>query len=203
MKIISIHTGSYASNCYCLISEGKALVADPSVSIKNIMNVLREENAVLAGILLTHGHFDHLTSVDALREACGVPAYIHRHDADYLSDPTKNCNFLMGSRKSYKPADVLLEDGGEIALGGEKISVIHTPGHTEGSACYLYGKHLITGDTLFADTVGRCDLYGGNPEQMRRSIEKLAGLDPDIDIYPGHGRSAKLGDALETVKNLL
>jgi len=202
MKIINVYRGSYVSNCYLLVSENTALVADPSVSVKIITNALREENATLAGILLTHGHFDHVASLDALREIYGVPAYIHKNDAVYLSDPLKNCNYLIGSEKTYKPADILLEAGEKIALGSEKIRVIHTPGHTEGSACYLCGEHLITGDTLFADTVGRCDFYGGNFDKMRHSIERLALLDKELKIYPGHGKGARLSDALETVKNL-
>ncbi|MBQ7383410.1 MAG: MBL fold metallo-hydrolase [Clostridia bacterium] len=198
MKIISICPQSFASNCYALISGGKALVVDPSVSADAIISKVIAENAVIEGILLTHGHFDHIISLDTLRKYAGVEAYIHESDAPMLTDGRKNAFYtFFGQDRAYAPAEHLLTNGEEISLGDEKIKVIHTSGHSPGSVCYLCGDIMVTGDTLFADTIGRCDLWGGSDTEILASLELLRKYDRKITIYPGHGPSATLGNALD------
>ena len=198
MKIISICPQSFASNCYALISGGKALIVDPSVSADAIMSAVAAENAVIEGILLTHGHFDHIVSLDTLRKCACIGAAIHKDDTPMLEDGKKNAFYTFFKQdRRYAPAETLLEDGDKITLGNEIITVIHTPGHSPGSVCYLCEDILVTGDTLFSDTIGRCDLWGGSDTEMSASLEKLGNYDKSIMIYPGHGASATLGDALD------
>ncbi len=198
MKIISICPQSFASNCYALISDGKALIVDPSVSADAIMSKVMAENAVIQGILLTHGHFDHIISLDTLRKCACVGAAIHKDDAPMLADGKKNAFYTFFKQdRAYAPAETLIEGDAEITLGSDVITVIHTPGHSPGSVCYLCGNIMVTGDTLFADTIGRCDLWGGSDADMLASLEKLRKYDKKIMIYPGHGPSATLGDALD------
>ena len=204
MKILNICEASWAANCYLLVSSGHALVIDPSASTKAICEALEAENAVLNGILLTHGHFDHILSLDVLREKLDVPAYIHTEDAIMLTDGKKNAFYeLFGKERSYREADKLLSDGDVIMLGNEKLTVFHTPGHTHGSVCFLTEDSVFTGDTLFADTYGRCDLWNGDIQKLRASLKKLAMLKRTLTIYPGHGKSYNLGMALDNTAYLL
>ncbi|MBQ9112101.1 MAG: MBL fold metallo-hydrolase [Clostridia bacterium] len=198
MKIKAVCPYSFGANTYVIFADSHAFVVDPVASVEAIMSVIAEEGAVLDGILLTHGHFDHTIALDTLRRATAVPAYIHSEDAVMLTDGKKNAFYeFYGKESRYAPAEELLEDGQILTLGGEEIRVLHTPGHTGGSVCFLCGDFIVTGDTLFADSIGRCDLWGGSNAQMQASLEFLRTLDPDLTIYPGHGAPSILGHALD------
>ena len=200
MKILNICEGSWASNCYALISDGHAFIIDPSASLKATLEVLEREGAALDGILLTHGHFDQILSLDTLREATGAPAYIHKEDAIMLTDGKKNAFYeLFNRERSYKAAEHLLSHGDVITLGAEKLTVFHTPGHTHGSVCYLGDGVIFSGDTLFLDTYGRCDLWNGDINKMRDSLRNLRNIDPSLTLYAGHGEASTLGAALDNV----
>jgi len=201
VKIHSISPDSFASNCYLVVEGERALVVDPGVSVRAIQAALDAEGARCTGILLTHGHFDHILSLDELRNAYpDATVYLHAADAELLADGDKNAFALfMGQDRTWRPADHVLTDGEIILLGEARIRVRHTPGHTRGSVCYLCGDDLITGDTLFANGYGRCDLYGGDYPSLCRSLRQLTELSPALRIHPGHGPSATLGDALSDI----
>lgn len=204
MKILTVKPESFGANTYLLLSGNEAMAVDPCVSVSALTDAAEKEGATLVGILLTHGHFDHIMSLDTLRDATGVDAHIHNDDAEMLSDGRKNAFYtFFGKDRTYRPAEKLLADGDIIPLGDEKITVIHTPGHTRGSVCYLCDDILVTGDTLFAQSYGRCDLWGGDIEQMRTSLRSLRSLPRDTRIYPGHGEGATLCNALDTVAYLI
>lgn len=202
MDIYNLFPGSFASNCYVLISGDNnrpraAAVIDPSADARDIVSFLSEKGVELQYIILTHGHFDHIIALDDLRDLTGVPAYIHKNDAEMLTDGEKNAyKLFFGSDKRYRPAERLLEHGDIIRLGNESLKVISTPGHSKGSVCLLGEGFVMTGDTLFADNIGRCDLYGGNMMEMYSSLGKLAEFDKNLTIYPGHGDTNTLGAAL-------
>lgn len=199
MKIQNLYPGSWGSNCYLLTVGSHAAVVDPSADAKTIVAVLKEAGATLEAILLTHGHFDHIVSVDTLREQTGAPLLVHREDGEMLTDSRKNAfhTFFRMERK-YRAAERLLEHNEEILLGDEIIRVLSTPGHSKGSVCLLCNnEYLITGDTLFADGYGRYDLYGGDREQLFASLASLRDLPQTLTIYPGHGSPALLGAALD------
>ena len=166
---------------------------------------LKELNVELKGILLTHGHFDHIISIDTIRAKHSVPVYIHKEDDCMLTDGNLNGFYLFFQKDCvHSPADVLFEDGYEIQLDDETITVLHTPGHSKGSCCFIFnddtnGTSLITGDTLFSNSVGRCDLFGGNEKELATSIKKLFTFDKKSPIYPGHNESSTLGEALDNV----
>ena len=200
MEIITVCPESFGANTYLLISGSHAFVVDPSVSVKAIKDAALSKGASVDGILLTHGHFDHIVSIDTLRAELGIGLMIHEADAPMLSDGRKNAFFtFFGKDRTYAPAEILLRDEQTLMLGEEVIEVISTPGHSKGSVCYRCGDIMITGDTLFADNIGRCDLWGGDEKELLRSLDKLSNLDPNIRIYPGHGRTAILRDALDNV----
>ena len=199
MEIYNLFPGSFGSNCYLLISGNQAAVIDPSADAEKILQKSAEHGATLQYILLTHGHFDHICSLDTLREKTGIPAYIHVGDADMPSDSHKNAfSIFFGQERIYRVPEKTLTEGDVLPLGEEQIRVLHTPGHTEGSVCYLCGENiLITGDTLFDRGFGRYDLYGGDPYKLRNSLARLATLDRSLIIYAGHGSPTDLGDAVQ------
>lgn len=200
MEIINLFPGSYNSNCYILVHGGEAVVIDPSASAKAILSRVEQAGAVLKGILLTHGHFDHIVSIDTLRRACSAPLMIHKEDAEMLDDGRKNAfTLFFGQDIRYQPAERLLQGGDKINVGGMDIEVIHLPGHSKGSVCYYIPgeRTMFTGDLLFAEGYGRADLHGGNMFTLRTSLCALREYPKNVTIYPGHGDSSPLGRALD------
>jgi len=202
VKILCLHPKSFAANTYLLISGNEAFVVDPAVSVDSMLKTLERENAELCGILLTHGHFDHTVSVDVLRDRVPIPLMIHNADAPMLTDGKINGFYdFFGRECVRRPADRILCDGETIQLGNESITVMNTPGHSPGSVCYICpdenGGFVVTGDTLFANSIGRCDLWGGNEAKMVGSLKALRSLPSEMPIYPGHGPEYTLGAALE------
>ena len=209
MKILSVCPYSFGSNTYLLISKSDAIVIDPSVSVSAIEKLLCENGATLKGILLTHGHFDHTVSVDTIRNKYQIELMMHSGDAPMMSDGKINGFFdFYGQESTHRPAERLLQDGDEILLGDEVIKVISTPGHSPGSICLLCEStddkpFMVTGDTLFADSVGRWDLWCGDAVTLANSLANLKQYDPDMKIYAGHGADSTLGRALENAKYYL
>ena len=203
MHTLNIHTffpKSFGSNCYILISGGHAAVIDPSIDTHEITTYLKNNQAALDKIILTHGHFDHIESIDSLRETVSVPVYIHKDDNEMLTDGFKNAHALFfGVNRHWNSADILLSDGDEITIGAGKLKVISTPGHSKGSICLLGDGFMITGDTLFANGYGRYDLHGGDADALSNSLSLLRKFNKDLTIYPGHEGTAKLGQALDNV----
>ena len=201
MRIQNLFPGSYGSNCYLVEDSGEALIIDPSAAASAILRRLREDGCTPVGILLTHGHFDHIMSVDTLRQAePDLKVYIHEADAPMLTEADKNgFSFFFRQDRVWRAADTLLSDGDEIKVGNATFTVIHTPGHSPGSVCYLCEAEgiMLTGDTLFADNIGRCDLWGGSYATIRQSLKRLRDYDGGLTILPGHGDSNKLSKALD------
>ena len=200
MDLLCLAPDMLGSNCYVLTDHGHAVVVDPSVDAEMIFDCVRKAGCVLDAVLLTHGHFDHITSIDLLRRQSGVSVYLHEEDTPMLADGNKNAyRTFFGMDRIYRPAEEHLFDGQILTVGQANLRVIHTPGHSPGSCCFLNGREgwMITGDTLFADSYGRCDLWGGSMSEMRRSLQKLRDFDGKLTVYPGHGRSARLSVALD------
>ena len=209
MNVINIYAGSWLSNCYVLIStdsngRSHAAVVDPSSPTDDILEIVRSHGASIDMIIMTHGHFDHIMSLDELRTVSGAPVFIHKDDAEMLTDGKKNAySFFFGGSFEQRKADRLLSDGDILTLGEETLKVLHLPGHSKGSIALLGEDFLITGDTIFSEGFGRYDLYGGNPVILRQSLNSLKSLDPQLKIYAGHGESAKLGQALCAISYFL
>ncbi len=199
MRIITLYPGSWGSNCYVLLSGTHAAVVDPSPRAEQILNILEQNGASLDYILLTHGHFDHIVSLDTLRDMTKVPALIHENDAELPTDSKKNAFYsFFRMNQSYREPDRTLKTDEILTLGEETIRVIHTPGHTAGSVCYLCNNDfLLTGDTLFDVGRGRTDLYGGNEALLLETLRNLRDFPQSLPIYPGHGTQSTLGVALD------
>ena len=185
------------SNCYLLVEEesGEAAIVDPAWYDEVVKNALDGENITLKYVLLTHGHFDHIFGVYGLQTERGAKVVIHSKDAGHLLDPKKSLAEGNFPEKQYPViADILIKDGDVLRLGNEEIKVMSTPGHTEGSVCYILEKDrvIISGDTLFCMTAGRTDFPGGSDEKMIESLKRLIALDGDYRVLPGHNRETTL-----------
>ncbi len=190
------------ANCYILTDDKntEAAIVDPGwfyPSTEKAVKDAESRGAKLKYILLTHGHFDHIMGVADLKERTGARVAIHALDADKLTDPNKSLAAEnMPMPQKCVEADIILNDGDELFLGEEKISVMNTPGHTPGGVCYIIENQraIMSGDTLFCMTVGRTDFDGGDVFELLKSLKKLVALDGDYDVYPGHNRATTLNN---------
>ncbi|MCL5676456.1 MAG: MBL fold metallo-hydrolase [Firmicutes bacterium] len=197
MLFETLAVGPYQANCYIVAAEagGPALVVDPGAQPDRILARVRELGLEVTHILLTHGHLDHIGAVTAMKEATRAAICIHPLDAPMLPDPRLNLSASSPRPVTALPADRLLEDGEEIPIGGLRLQVLHTPGHTPGGVCFLLPDRVLSGDTLFAGSIGRTDFPGGDMDQLLKSIRtKLLPLPDHLLVHPGHGDSTTIGD---------
>lgn len=196
MKIEKIGTNKLAVNSYIIYEENskEAIIVDPAVNYSQINDFISEKQLQPIVILLTHGHIDHIADTLLIKEKYHINIIAHKKENEMLLRPELNLAPTFGYGDLYFSADQLIRDGDLLELGPFKIKVMHTPGHTKGGVCYLIEDQLITGDTLFAGSMGRTDLYGGNDEHMRASLYKLSLMDDNIVIHPGHGGSSTIGN---------
>lgn len=182
MERLTITTGSFEVNCSILSENGRAWIVDPGGEAERIISLLDKKGLEAAGILLTHAHFDHIGAVNALQAAFpDIKLTVHSNDLPVITHPM-NC-----MPPDYPPVAMPKNIIGTTDAPGCKI--IETPGHTPGGVCYYFPaeKLLLAGDTLFAGSVGRTDLPGGNMATLMRSLAKLTSLPDDTLVIPGHG----------------
>ncbi len=203
MKTVRIPADGYGANCWIIIDEdsGEFALIDPSPTGDAFEEFLLKRNLDkknMKYILLTHGHFDHITGADEIRDISGAPLAIHEADADFLTNSDKNAyKYFFREDLIMRPAEIILHDGDVLPLGKSEIKVVSTPGHTEGSICFFVGDNIYTGDTLFDRSIGRTDLIGGNQATLEESLRKLISLDRDYNIYPGHGSVSTLNKQIK------
>lgn len=200
MQIINLYDGSYASNCYIAAEGNEAVIIDPSAKWSRISKYLEENGLSVSAVLLSHGHFDHILSLDEVRDWLHVPAFIHKEELTFPEDSDKNAYaYFFRDKCVWRRPEKTFEEGDVIPLGESGLTVLHTPGHTAGSSCFYCEeeKILFTGDTIFTGgNCGRTDLYSGNMEALLLSFKRLRRMPEDITIYPGHGDPGLLGDAM-------
>lgn len=197
LKIGRMMLGVCQTNCYFIYKEGTqdVIFIDPADRGGYIYETLQQHGFNVVGILLTHGHFDHIWGSKELRELSGAKIYAYEGEKEVCEDVGANVSAQCG-RPYTVVADEYLKDGAEITIAGITCKLIATPGHTKGSCCYYFEEDgiLISGDTLFQESVGRTDLPTGSMSKLVRSIkEKLLCLPDDVKVYPGHGESTTIG----------
>ncbi|MGE5703774.1 MAG: MBL fold metallo-hydrolase [Clostridia bacterium] len=168
---------------------GESIVIDPGMEPDVLLAALSNEKVV--AILLTHAHLDHIGGLNDVRKLTGAPVYIHPLEQDWLTDPNLNGSARWSHITPLivcERAEHELADGQKLEVAGFAIDVLHTPGHSPGSCSFVIGQHCFGGDVLFAQSIGRTDLPGGNYETLMESIQdKLFELDDTTIVYPGHG----------------
>lgn len=195
MKIKKFEVGPLLVNCYVVYDEmtRNGLVIDPGDEPDLITDFLNEEGLNIRHIICTHGHFDHIGAVKELKEHTGAKIILHESDLNiYRNSPHIAMQFFGIQIEPQPEPEILIKNENNLNAFEKEIKIIHTPGHSPGSISIYINGYLFTGDTLFAGSVGRTDLYGGSMEQLLNSLRKIASLPSDTVIFPGHGPKTKL-----------
>lgn len=192
MDIKTYVLGPVCTNTYLLKQGNDALLIDPASKAEKLIDILGDLN--LIGILLTHGHFDHIKAVDGLYEKYKCPVYLHEDDEYLARDKYSGESFGL---VSYITCKVEKLNEGKMNIGPFSFETIFTPGHTMGSVIYIFEDCIFTGDTLFKGSVGRTDLEGGDIRRLKDSLRVFKQFKKDYIIYPGHDESTTLLDELD------
>ncbi|WP_321823276.1 MBL fold metallo-hydrolase [Pyramidobacter piscolens] len=197
MNYKRIPLGPLWTNSYVIDDgRGTAFCIDAGGDPADVLGYLRNERLKLAAIVLTHCHMDHILGCAALKKATGAVLYAPADDEPLLADPNRNLAGEFGYEIEAVQPDRLVRDGDVFSVGGISLTALHTPGHTPGSTCYVAEqdgeKLLVSGDTLFARSIGRTDLTGGDREAMSRSLARLNAIAGDMPVLPGHGPETTL-----------
>ncbi|WP_099203023.1 MBL fold metallo-hydrolase [Miniphocaeibacter massiliensis] len=193
MEIIKYTTRSLVENVYIVKENDNCFIVDPGYGVEYIKEIIEENKVIPKFIILTHGHGDHIGSVKELKNIYNIPVYAHEKEKELLNNPVLNLSSSMYEDISID-ADYYIKEGDLLEFENHTLKIIHTPGHTKGGICILLEKDLFTGDTLFANSIGRSDLPTGNYNELLESINnKLMNLDDDIVIHPGHNSDTTIG----------
>lgn len=193
----SLTVGELAVNCWFLVNEDRkeALVFDPGDEAERIRSYAEQKGWKIAGILLTHGHADHMGGAEELKRLTEAEIYALAEEEPLLKNGKTNLSVYIMRRVITMEADEYVRDGQELTLSGIRLKVLRTPGHTPGGCCFYCEEAgcVFAGDTLFQGYVGRSDFPGGSMSELVRSVkEKLFLLPDDTKVYPGHGEETTI-----------
>ena len=192
MNIKTLEMGYIGTNCYVVSDDnGICAIIDCDGNPQPLYNYIAQNQLKPTHILLTHGHFDHIGAVEAVKEKYGCKVYAAEKEAALLVDPALNASD-MASVPLRIYADVSVKNADTISVGDLQFSVLETPGHTQGSVCFLIEKNIFSGDTLFLGSCGRTDFPTGDYQTILSSLQKLKNLEGDYVVYPGHGPATTL-----------
>ena len=201
MKITRLVLGELETNCYLVSSEnGEGIVIDPADDADTILAAAEKESVTaIKAVVLTHAHFDHMLAAEAVCAATNAPLYVGFGDKEALSNPKHNLSIWFSSVCSLSiPDENFLREGDVIAFGEETLSVMETPGHTQGCICLYAEGVLFSGDTLFRNSIGRLNFPGGDAQAMSESLARLMTLPKDTAVYSGHGPATTIGWEMES-----
>jgi glyoxylase-like metal-dependent hydrolase (beta-lactamase superfamily II) len=197
LMVRGIVVGAFQENCWVIGNRRsrEAICVDPGDEPGEILAMAREMGVSIKYIANSHGHIDHVLGVAGIREATGARFLLHPADAEMVRNTSESAKRWMGAEiPNPPPPDAPLADGDEIDIDGVKLHVLHTPGHTPGSVCFYANGVVFAGDTLFAGSIGRTDLPGGDYDQEMGSIvERLLALPDDTIVLPGHMDQTTIG----------
>ena len=199
IDIKSFKVGRLKTNCYLILDleNFSGVMIDPGGEIKNFEKII--SSFKIEYILLTHGHFDHILNVKKYKNLTDAKIVMPEKEKTFSVDSNLNLSsrFLKSNLLESFTPDILVKEGDFIGFGKEKIKVMETPGHTQGSVCYILKNNIFSGDTLFFKTIGSTNFPTGNDEDMKKSLKKLYDLEGDYFIYPGHSKMTFLKNERE------
>ena len=201
MIIKKLEVGPIMANCFILGCEStkEGVVIDPGDDADRILMELAKSGLKVKYLINTHGHFDHVGANKRMKEVTGAEIAVHPDDEPMFQELSRSAMMFGLSAENSPPADIRLNDGDEITFGEITLKVIHTPGHSKGGICLYTKGYLFAGDTLFAGSIGRTDLNGGDYDTLISSIkEKLLVLEPETVVYTGHGPETTIGNEKRT-----
>lgn len=191
MDIKKIIQGRIETNSYVVSENQFALFIDPEGEPATFIQYINDQKLIPLAILLTHGHFDHIGAVEALRSLYEIPVYAGENEKELLASANLNLSTMMYDNLSIN-ADYYVKDLDVIKLSNMEVQVLETPGHTIGSVCYIMQDHIFSGDTLFLESYGRFDFPTGNKMMLYNSVKRLLALPNDYIVHPGHGDKTTL-----------
>lgn len=196
LKVESLAVGMGQANCYIIYDEMEALIVDPGAEADKIEHVIEKLGVKPVAIILTHTHYDHIGALDAIRDTYDLPVYVAAEENEWLLDPMKNLSGYVGNEITARPAEENFEIGSETSISNFNFTVLPTPGHSPGGVSFVFAEDefVITGDALFASSIGRTDFPGSNHKQLLSGIrEQLFTLPDNYTIYPGHMGISTIG----------
>lgn len=195
MFIKCIKVGPLPTNCYivCDTAAAAAVIIDPGAEPGRILAALEETGCTAEFVLLTHGHADHMSAANEVAAKTGAKLCVPEGDKELINKPALNC-YQMLFRSNFVPLrpDIILHDGEIITFGNTELRVLATPGHTEGSVCFISADSMFSGDTVFKEGVGRTDLPSGSSKNLMASLKRISEIDGDMQLLPGHGEFSTL-----------
>jgi len=195
MIVKRLIVGPLESNCYIISDENtkESLVIDPGDEPDRILDSINENNFKVKYIVCTHAHFDHVGAVSDLKKETDADIVIHKDDIEIYKRAMDQAAFWGYGLDSLPEPDRFVSEGDKLEVGALRFEILHTPGHSPGGIC-LYGEGIvITGDTLFAGSVGRTDFYGGDIKKLKSSFKRLMSLSDTVKVFPGHGPETTIG----------
>ena len=200
MKLKTFNENNALMNSYLLFNDSFGIIIDPGFNGEDLINYCKQNDIRVKYVFLTHAHFDHIKDLPLLAFIYDFTLYVSAEDKQLLYNDGFNYARAYGSNFKMPNRPIIEFDySKELVLDGEKFKIIPTPGHTKGSVCIKHLNALFSGDTLFFDSVGRTDLFGGNQKDLFRSITLLEqSVSNDAKVYPGHGQSGKMGQIKQT-----
>ncbi|HEU4994658.1 MAG TPA: MBL fold metallo-hydrolase [Gemmatimonadaceae bacterium] len=200
MKIEWVTVGPFQENSYLLSDpdSGSGVLIDPGDEAARIIRMVEKAGAMPDAIWLTHAHLDHIGAISEIRGRWDVPVYLHPSDLALYRRAAQQAEVYGFAFEQPADPDRELADADQLQLGAHTVRVLHTPGHSPGHVVFLADGLMVGGDLLFSGSIGRTDLPFSNPREMETSLAKIATLDPEIVVYPGHGPPTSIGTELAT-----
>lgn len=192
MEIKKLILGRIDNNTYIVSKDKDCIVIDPSMEYKKIIGYIRDNELSVKAILITHAHFDHVYSLYELVQDTGAPVYMHEDDFELYDFSVKKL------RSTKVKIDYPLKGGEALDIMGERIEVLHFPGHARGCVCYIIGDNMFTGDFIFKGCVGRTDLPTSNQKDMDESLVRFARIERDLKVFCGHGEDSTYYEEMQT-----
>lgn len=196
INIQTLPVGMAQANCYLVYNEKNALIVDPGDQADLISHTMAQLHIEPVAVLLTHTHYDHIGAVEAMREQYAVPLYVSTKEKEWLGDPNKNLSGLVGNPVRVKEAEYFFEPEETLTISDFSFTVVSTPGHSPGSVSFIFegDEIVLSGDALFAGSIGRTDLPGSEPEKLIPGVRaELFTLPDHFTVYPGHGEWTTIG----------